>query len=239
MRSISFHAEPCWKDCGEWTSQLCHSCPCSAVLLQVTSGKMQKVPHKQGEGREQGNPMMPFLFSLGQHPALVEVQRQLVQGEHLFVYLDDIHVVVEPERVRTVFTLVENALLAWGPGSASTRVKRRCWNQAKFNCSWVCRCWKGWQGLFWTNSHICKASKFKTHRLVHPDSVRAHMDRDMPRRPPCDTVWTGFHCSSLCCKRRELNPFHCACASTRANFSVRVVEPARYARAFCDIHDDR
>ena len=57
--------------------------------------------------------MMPLLFSLGQHPALVEVQRQLVQGEHLFAYLDDIYVVTELERVRTVLTLVENAFLAW------------------------------------------------------------------------------------------------------------------------------
>ena len=113
------------------------------------------------------------MFSLGQHPALVEVQRQLVQGEHLFAYLDDIYVVTEPERVRTVLTLVENALLAWA-GISIHQEKTKIWNQAGFNLLGV-RCWKGWQGS-WTNMrtcgevqncpHICKESKFWAHRLV-------------------------------------------------------------------------
>ena len=44
----------------------------------------------QGEGGEQGDAMMPLLFSLGQHAALEDVSRSLVPGEHLFAFLDDI-----------------------------------------------------------------------------------------------------------------------------------------------------
>ena len=45
---------------------------------------------KQGEGGEQGDPLMPALFSVGQHPALVEVQNSLKLGERMFAFLDDI-----------------------------------------------------------------------------------------------------------------------------------------------------
>ena len=44
----------------------------------------------QGEGCEQGDPLMPLLFSFGQHRALVAVQAQLKEGEMLFVFLNDI-----------------------------------------------------------------------------------------------------------------------------------------------------
>ena len=46
----------------------------------------------QGEGGEQGDPMMPLLFSLGQHRALCEVQRRLRRDELMFAFLDDIYV---------------------------------------------------------------------------------------------------------------------------------------------------
>ena len=50
-----------------------HSSGCSTALLQSICGKMDdgevhKIP--QGEGGEQGDPMMPLLYSLGQHRAL-------------------------------------------------------------------------------------------------------------------------------------------------------------------------
>eukprot|EP00959_Pyramimonas_sp_CCMP1952_P010182 212872-Pyramimonas_sp.AAC.1 len=47
---------------------------------------------EQAEGGEQGDPLMPALFALGQHPALQEVQARLLPGEHLFAFLDDIYV---------------------------------------------------------------------------------------------------------------------------------------------------
>ena len=53
----------------------------------------------QGEGGEQGNPLMPLLFSLGQHRAIVAVQASLLEGERLFAFLDDIYIVCAPSRV--------------------------------------------------------------------------------------------------------------------------------------------
>ena len=47
----------------------------------------------QGEGGEQGDALMPMLYSLGQHATLQAVQDALLLGEHLFAYLDDIYIV--------------------------------------------------------------------------------------------------------------------------------------------------
>ena len=44
----------------------------------------------QGEGGEQGDPLMPLLFSLGMHPALVAAQRRLRPSERIFAFLDDV-----------------------------------------------------------------------------------------------------------------------------------------------------
>ena len=46
------------------------------------------VPHEilQGEGGEQGDPLMPALYALGQHEALSQVHATLRQGELLFAY---------------------------------------------------------------------------------------------------------------------------------------------------------
>ena len=51
------------------------------------------------EGGEHGDPLMPALFALGQHAALAAVQRQLRPGEMLLACLDDIYVIVTPERL--------------------------------------------------------------------------------------------------------------------------------------------
>jgi hypothetical protein len=52
---------------------------------------------RQSEGGEQGDPLMPSLFSLAQHPALHEFQTHLADGEAVFAYLDDLYVVAAPE----------------------------------------------------------------------------------------------------------------------------------------------
>ena len=39
---------------------------------------------------------MPLLFNLGQHRALVAVQAKLREGERLFAFLDDVHVICAP-----------------------------------------------------------------------------------------------------------------------------------------------
>ena len=64
----------------------------------------------QAEGGEQGDPLMPALFALGQRPALREVQRQSAPNEYLMAFLDDIYVAVTPQRVRPVYDLLATHL---------------------------------------------------------------------------------------------------------------------------------
>ena len=50
----------------------------------------ENVDTLQGDGGEQGDPLMPLLFSLGQHRALVAVNAELQEGERLMTFLDDV-----------------------------------------------------------------------------------------------------------------------------------------------------
>ena len=80
----------------------------------------------QGEGGEQGDPLMPLLFSLGQHAALAAVNARLQDGERLFAYL--IHVISSPCRVLEVHRVLQEELWA----HARIRIhhgKTQLWNR--------------------------------------------------------------------------------------------------------------
>ena len=65
----------------------------------------------QGEGGEQGDPLMPMHCSLGQHHALEAVNRSLRPGETLMAFLDDVYVVTpDPERVGVIYTSIQEHL---------------------------------------------------------------------------------------------------------------------------------
>ena len=66
---------------------------------------------EQHEDGEQGDPLMPILFSLGLHNALEEVQQILDPREFLSVYLGDVFILSSPRRTRVIFNLLENTLL--------------------------------------------------------------------------------------------------------------------------------
>ena len=87
----------------------------------------QPHPITQAEGGEQGDPLMPALFSLGQRAALQSVQAELEAGETIFAFLDDIYCILPPERVRPVYDLLAHHLHA----QAHIRLnsgKTRIWN---------------------------------------------------------------------------------------------------------------
>ena len=67
----------------------------------------------QGEGGEHGDALMPMLHSSGQHGALESIHDSLLDDEHLFANLDDLYVVCSPERVATIFKIIEEALEAY------------------------------------------------------------------------------------------------------------------------------
>ena len=49
---------------------------------------------RQGEGGEQGDPLMPALFALGQHQALEAI---LQPSDILMVFVDDVYVTTLPD----------------------------------------------------------------------------------------------------------------------------------------------
>ena len=84
----------------------------------------------QGEGGEQGGPLMPLLYSLGQHGALEATQEELAEGEKLVAYLDDIWVVSPvPDWVSHVYGSLQRNLFS----HARIRVhggKTQVWNRS-------------------------------------------------------------------------------------------------------------
>ena len=72
---------------------------------------------------------MPLLFSLAIHDVPCEVSGQLQEGELLFAYMDDVHVVSKPDRTRFLFDLLANRLHALA-GIELHEGKTHVWNQA-------------------------------------------------------------------------------------------------------------
>ena len=71
-------------------------------------------------------PLMPLLFALGQHSALDAIQEELQEGEHLLAFNDDIYTTSSPERVGSVYALLEEHLY----GVRVNGGKPQVWNQA-------------------------------------------------------------------------------------------------------------
>ena len=82
----------------------------------------------QHEGGEQGNPLMPLMFSLAIHNALVEVKASMRLGEMLFAFLDDVYVVATSQRIREVCNLLNETLAIVGIQLHAG--KTRTWNRA-------------------------------------------------------------------------------------------------------------
>jgi hypothetical protein len=68
----------------------------NVYLWQDDDGNTHEIV--QGEGGEQGDSLMPAMFSVGLAGALREAQSRLGLGELVLAYLDDIYIVTRPER---------------------------------------------------------------------------------------------------------------------------------------------
>ena len=84
----------------------------------------------QAEGGEQGDPLMPLLFSIGIQGALEEVSTLLVAGEQLCAFLDDVYIVCQPCRVRFLYDRLGEALLRVA-GIRLHQGKTRVWNKSQ------------------------------------------------------------------------------------------------------------
>ena len=65
----------------------------------------------QAEGGEQDDPLMPALYALAQHDALVQADALLEPGERLFSFLDDLYVTTTKNRAREAFETVSGSVL--------------------------------------------------------------------------------------------------------------------------------
>ena len=83
----------------------------------------------QGEGGEQGDPLMPLLFCIGQHPALAAVAKELCEGEKLFAYLDDLYIICQPDWVGEVHALLQQHLWHYTHTSLHSG-KTKVWNRS-------------------------------------------------------------------------------------------------------------
>ena len=99
----------------------------TTYLWEDDVGEVHIIP--QGEGGEQGDPLMPLLFCLVQHPALAAVSASLREGERLFAFLDDLYIVCRPERLGAVHNLLETHW--WDHAGISLHAgKTRVWNRS-------------------------------------------------------------------------------------------------------------
>jgi len=85
---------------------------------------------QQAEGGEQGDPLMPALYSLAQHNALAEVHATLQDGENIFAYLDDdVYIVSHPARTCQLYADINAAL--WDHARVQLNpIKTKIWNSA-------------------------------------------------------------------------------------------------------------
>ena len=84
---------------------------------------------EQHESGEQGDPLMPLLFSLAIHNALAAVKEELEAGEMLFAFLDDIYVFSRSDRTRPIYNLLAEKLHLQA-GIQLHASKTRTWNKS-------------------------------------------------------------------------------------------------------------
>ena len=113
----------------------------SAHLWEEDMGNVHEIA--QGEGGEQGDPLIPLLFSLGQHRSLQSISGRLRAGEKIMAHFVDVYVVCAPFRVRAVTQIVEEELFCHAHISVH-HGKTQVWNRGGAEPSGIVfRCWVG------------------------------------------------------------------------------------------------
>ena len=99
----------------------------SSYLIDDEVGETHTI--RQGEGGEQGDALMPLLFSLGQQRALSAIARQLKDGGRLFAFLDGLYVSCQPARVAEIHRVMRIEL--WTHSKISIHHgETKLWNKA-------------------------------------------------------------------------------------------------------------
>ena len=173
---------------------------------------------------------MPMLFALGQHRALVAIQARLWKGERIFAFVDDILVVCSPERVTDIHAIIQQELFAHAPRQNAGVEPWRCCSAGHrhHHCS--------------GQSAGSKCSSLERSLRVASDKARVE--------GPWGSNWAPTECARVL--ETEVRgttsslPAHSTpqaswlllwmCASTRANFWLRMVSP-ELTLPFAELHD--
>ena len=193
----------------------------------------------QGEGGEQGDPLMPALYSLGQHGVLEAIARRLLPTERLFAFVDDLYIVCRPERVVDVYNIVDVEL--WNHAKIQIHQgKTQVWNQSGVEPRGIETLQAAAQlrdpdAVVWrgdtTLPEAEQGMKILGTLLGHPQFVQSFLratneahavlvDR-IPAIPDLQSAWLVL----------------LFCASSRANYLLSALHPAA-TQEFASVHDN-
>ena len=199
----------------------------SRFLWTDDSGTVHEI--EQGEGGEQGDPLMPALFALAQHDALIAARAKLHKDDLLFAFLDDLYVVTTRERAREAFNVVTEEVSSKA-GIHTHLGKLRLWSKTggerppgfeEFDN-------EVWAGGAETAKRGIKV--LGTPR-GHSDFVAAHADKRITDE------------KRFLDKVAQLGDLQCAwllltfCAVPRANHMLRILPPSA-VEPYAKSHDD-
>ena len=181
----------------------------------------------QGEGCEQGDPLAPALYAIGQHAALLAAQSRLQADEEVFAFLDDLYVLTTLPRARVARDVVAGAVEA-GCGIASNHGKTRIfgWSNAPAPpevADLGPDVWRGNKPPHQRGFVVLGAP------IGHPAFIQAWADERLQER-------------RLLHELPELPDLQCAwlllalCASPRANHALRTLPPSEVA-GYAAAHD--
>ena len=188
----------------------------------------------QAEGGEQRDPLMPGLYALGQHAALLEMATRLSPGDKLYAFLDDVYITTKPERALDGLRASQHCL-----AHANVQVhlgKTRAWNAAgeeppglaaalpfdPANPSWV----GSWALPAERQGLVVLGSPVGSRAFVEAtlDQVRRKHDellQRLPELPHLQTVWLLL----------------LYCATPRCQYLLRTLPPAATG-GFAASHDE-
>lgn len=199
----------------------------SQYVWHDTQGQAHTIT--QAEGGEQGDPLMPALFSIGQHAALAAVQAQLLPGEALHAYLDDVYAVVQPNRVRPVYELLARHLHTHARiqlNSGKTRLGNQAGQQPPNTEDLGSSTWVGNQDLPREQQGLTilgvpvGSTEFVQAQLQHIQENHATLLQQLPHLNDLQASWLLLLCT----------------ASPRSNYLLRLLPPNTTA-TFAQTHD--